>query len=77
MPRICAKYCYLLLLLMCCITAKAQTDAPTEAEVEPRTETHTDSLTEAEADSLRMRDDFVTASLLVTSPGEKVYSVLL
>ncbi len=74
MLRNCAKYCYL--LLMCWMTAKAQTDAPTEAEVEPRTETHTDSLTEAEADSLRMRDDFVTASLLVTSPGEKVYSAL-
>ena len=59
MLRNCAKYCYL--LLMCWMTAKAQTDAPTEAEVEPRTETHTDSLTEAEADSLRMRDDLNNA----------------
>jgi hypothetical protein len=32
--------------------------------------------TEAEADSLRQRDDFVTASLLVISPGSDGYSSL-
>lgn len=40
---------------------------------------HPDSVrtpTEAEADSLRQTDGFVTASLIVASPGEEVYSSL-
>lgn len=57
----------LLLLTGTAHAAWAQDDTPAGRQPE---------LTEAEADSLRQTDGFVTASLLVTSPGEEGYSSL-
>ena len=59
----------LVAILTACLGMKAQAAAGEPAD-------STRSADEAQLDSLRLRDDFVTASMLVTTPGPSLYSAL-